>query len=354
MRGDWAESGGLWILYDGDGREWAWWVIRSCWCLLLLAPFAWTPWPAGGPRLLLGLHEPWTLGLALVAMVVVWRLVRQAAEVFLQAIQTHGWRRTKHSGAYWLVGGFFLPFLLLFQLLGTFLRWRGWAHFQLFQVSLLLAFMLLLELFVGLRRMSESREEAEAKAQRSRLEPHFLFNVLNSIQAQVPVDPEAAQVALAKVGHLMRAVLALVDRPQVPLEEELAFVEAYLGLQRLQLGSRLKVVLAIDEAAEPLLVPTLAIHTLVENAVKHGIGRIPKGGELRIWAQVEPRYDAFKTSYDLRVGVENDLPPGPTGRDIQGTQTGLVSLRARLQHPEDLQTTVEGLRFRATLTWRQA
>jgi hypothetical protein len=353
MKGDWAGSGGLWILYDGDGREWAWWVIRACWCVVLVSPFAWTPWPTEGPRLFLQLRGPGPLFLSLVALVLVWRLVRASAEAFLRAIQTQGWRRTKQGHAYWFVGAFFLPFLLLFQFLGGHFRWGSWGDFEAFQVCLLLAFMLLLELFVGLRRMSEAREEAEDKAQRSRLEPHFLFNVLNDIQAQIPSDPAAAQGALAKVSYLMRAVLALVEKPMVTLEEELAFVESYLGLQKLRLGTRLRVVVAVSDEAEALLVPTLAVHTLVENALKHGIARNPKGGEVRIWARVEPRYDAFRTSCDLQVGVENDLPEGVPPGQAEGTGTGLASLRARLQDPGDLQTEVEGTRFRATLTWRQ-
>lgn len=353
MKGEWAGSGGLWILYDGEGREWAWWFIRFTWCALLLAPFAWAPWPPQVRSFGL-LSATWGKVLGLGVMLLVWRLVRLAADHFLQAVQIQGWRRTKASGDYWYVAVFFLPFLFFFQMLGGWWRWRGWGLFEAFQICLLLAFMLLLELFAGLRRISEAREAAEDAAQRSRLEPHFLFNVLNDIQAQIPGDPAAAAAALGTVGQLMRSVLALADRPLVPLEEELAFVETYLGLQRLRLGPRLKVVVEVPEEAEPLLVPTLSLHTLVENAVKHGISRRPSGGELRLWARVEPRYDAFTTSSDLTVGVENDLGEADGAEPPMGTGTGLASLRMRLRNPGDLGVKVDGRRFQATLTWRQA
>lgn len=352
--GNGDQSRGIWILYDGDGREWLWWAIRLGWCGLLSTPFAWAPWPAGGPRLFLWMQGSWGKGIAVVGLLVVWRLVRMAAEAFTCAVQAKGWRRTKASGAYWFVAVFFLPFLLQFQLVGTMWHWRSWSYFELFSLSLLLAFMLLLELFVSLRRVSEARELAEDMAQRSRLEPHFLFNVLNDIQAQIPTDPSAAAAALARVGHLMRSVISLSEKPMVPLEEELAFVESYLGLQKLRLGSRLRVVVDVPEDVEPLLVPTLALHTLVDNALKHGLARRAGGGELRIWARAEPRYEAFKTFHDLILGVENDVADANLQSAPEGTGTGLPSLRTRLQNPEDLQVGMEGTKFRATLKWRQS
>ncbi len=273
--------------------------------------------------------------------------------VTAEDLQAQGWRRTKASGTYWLVAMFFLPFLaILFA--GNDLRAGGWWAFLAFQLCLLLAFMLLLELFVGLRRVSEAREAAASTAQHLRLEPHFLFNVLNSIQAQIPHDPEAASAALDKVGRLQRRLLALVEKPLVPLDEELAFVEDYLGLQRLRLGARLRVTMEVPEEAEPLLVPTLSVHTLAENAIKHGLARRAGGGELRIWARVEPRYDAFSTSSNLIVGVENEVGDASGQEAPAGTGTGLASLRARLSDPSDLQLEQAGTRFRATLLWRQA
>ena len=341
--------GGLWFLYDGDGREWMWWLVRLCWCAVLLVPFTWAPWPTGTPRLGGWLQTDAGKGLLLIAMLGVWRLVRLAADGFFRSVQAQGWRRTQASGAYWRVAMFFLPFLfILFA--GNDLGAGGWVAFLAFQLCLLLAFMLLLELFAGLRRISEAQAAAASATQRLRLEPHFLFNVLNGIQAQIPRDPESAAVALDKVSRLQRRLLELVEKPLVTLEEELAFVEAYLGLQRLRFGPKLQVAVEVPEAAEGMLVPTLSLHILVENAIKHGIARRPEGGQVRIWARVEPRYDAFSTSSDLTVGVENDAGSAP---DPLGTGTGLVSLRARLQEPSDLQLEQVGTRFRATLHGRQ-
>jgi hypothetical protein len=321
--------------------------------MVLLVPFASVPWPMVGAWSFGKLAHKGYLFLAIGGMLVAWRLVRMAAEAFIQAVRTRGWRSVKGGGAYWYVAVFFLPFVL-FQIAGIDLRKMGWAYFQAFQICLLLAFMMLLELFVGLRRMSEARELAEDMAQRSRLEPHFLFNVLNDIQAQIPTDPSAAAAALTRVGHLMRSVISLSEKPMVLLEEELAFVESYLGLQKLRLGSWLRVVVDVPEDAEPLLVPTLALHTLVDNALKHGLARRAGGGELRIWARAEPRYEAFKTFYDLILGVENDVADANLQSAPEGTGTGLPSLRNRLQNPEDLQVGMEGTKFRATLKWRQS
>jgi hypothetical protein len=322
--------------------------------MALLVPFTSVAWPADGPRLFGWLLKKTYVFLAMGGMLILWRLVRVAAEAFLQVVHARGWRSVKHSGAYWYMAAFFLPLLFLFHFAYNLLEWKGWGYFQAFQISLLLAFMMLLELFVGLRRMSEARELAEDMAQRSRLEPHFLFNVLNDIQAQIPTDPSAAAAALSRVGHLMRAVISLSEKPMVPLEEELDFVESYLGLQKLRLGSKLRVVVDVPEDAEPLLVPTLALHTLVDNALKHGLSRRAGGGELRIWARAEPRYEAFKTFYDLILGVENDVADANLQTAPAGTGTGLPSLRGRLQNAEDLQVGMEGTKFRATLKWRQS
>ncbi|HEX9081849.1 MAG TPA: hypothetical protein VF768_06190, partial [Holophagaceae bacterium] len=141
---------GLWFLYDGEGRGWVWWLLRAAWSVALLAPFTWVPWPPEA-RMLRILAPGAGLAAGVGIMLLTWRLLRAAAEAFTASVQAQGWRRTKARGAYWLVAAFFLPFLFVFNL-ATFPGPGSWWVFQGFLVCLLLAFMLMMELFVGFRR----------------------------------------------------------------------------------------------------------------------------------------------------------------------------------------------------------
>ena len=162
--------------------------------------------------------------------------------------------------------------------------------------------------------------EAELRALRSQVHPHFLFNSLNSISALVSVDPLRAREMCVLLAEFFRKTLALGENPGVTLEEELAVARTYLAIEGLRLGARLSVEEAVDEAARACLLPPLLLQPLVENAIRHGIATRPDGGVLRIEARTDGRR--------LRISVENpfdpDAPPRP------GVGVGLTNVRRRL------------------------
>ena len=162
--------------------------------------------------------------------------------------------------------------------------------------SLLVAIFVVLHANAGLREQraaaqvaEELRVRAELQALRARLDPHFLFNTLHSIQALVRTDARTAEHALETFGALMRYVLDTERdaRTEVTLEEELGFVRSYLALERLRLGDRLHVVEEIQEDALECRVLALTLQPLVENAIRHGIAPRVRGGTLRLAAHVE-------------------------------------------------------------------
>ncbi len=190
------------------------------------------------------------------------------------------------------------------------------------------------------RRLAEAAQRA---AVRSRLAPHFIFNALNTLHAQIEADPKAAEATTERLADLFRQVVEAAGKAVIPLKQELAFVEAYLGIEQARLGDRLRVGLDIPEELESVEIPPLSLQVLVENAVKHGVAPLEQGGEVRI--------GAARREGDLYLWVED---PG-TGRSAQrGTGTALDTLRQRLARPEDLTMERTATGFRVAFRWRQA
>jgi LytS/YehU family sensor histidine kinase len=175
------------------------------------------------------------------------------------------------------------------------------------------------------------------------LAPHFIFNTLNTLHAQIEVDPHGAQATTDRLAHLFRQLLAVSDCQTIPLKQELAFVEAYLGIEQARLGHRLRVSIQIPEELEASPVPPLSLQVLVENAVRHGVAPLESGGEVRI--------AGVRKDGNLNLWVED---PGPGFSNHRGTGTALDTLRQRLAKPEDLQIGFVAGFHRAGFRWRQA
>jgi hypothetical protein len=186
--------------------------------------------------------------------------------------------------------------------------------------------------------------EAELRALRAQLNPHFLFNSLNSINALVGSDPEGARRMCEGLGDFLRRTLALGARDSVTLGEELALVERYLGIEQVRFGERLRVERAVDPDAAICRVPPLLLQPLVENAIKHGIQDMVDGGAIRIEARREGEL--------LRVVVENPVDEAAPAR--RGEGLGLENVRRRLEvfgaRDARLHSARKGDRFRVTLT----
>jgi len=165
-----------------------------------------------------------------------------------------------------------------------------------------------------------SAREAELRALRAQLNPHFLFNSLNSINSLIGGDPEGARRMCEGLGDFLRRTLNLGARDAVPLSEELALVDRYLAIEQVRFGARLGVERAIEPGAESCRVPPLLLQPLVENAVKHGVSGRVEGGTVRI----EARRDAGRLLIAIENPVDEDAP------SKRGEGLGLENVRRRL------------------------
>src|SRR5580692_5645924 len=129
---------------------------------------------------------------------------------------------------------------------------------------------------------TQAAAAAEVRALQSRMNPHFLFNALNTLAALATIAPREVPRAAGRLRHFLRASFDQQERGLVPLKEELAVVRAYLDIETLRLGSRLKLEQEIDPGLSGALVPPFSLQPLVENAVQHGLQSSPKAGRLRL------------------------------------------------------------------------
>jgi hypothetical protein len=128
--------------------------------------------------------------------------------------------------------------------------------------------------------------DAQLHALQGQLNPHFLFNCLNSLRALIVEDPDRAQIMVTRIAELLRRSLRINPTETIPLEEEMVAVREYLALEQVRFEDRLRVSCLLEPRALACRVPPMIVQTLVENALKHGISRLPAGGELSIAAGV--------------------------------------------------------------------
>jgi sensor histidine kinase YesM len=155
------------------------------------------------------------------------------------------------------------------------------------------------------QEMRKLAAEAELKALRAQINPHFLFNALTTIGYLIQTAPERALETLMRLSGLLRAVLKSADE-FVPLGEELDLVEAYLDIERARFEDRLRVLVDVPFELRKIRIPALVIQPLVENSIKHGISESLTGGEVRISARLE-ELTAIISVIDTGAGA-NDLP----------------------------------------------
>lgn len=163
-------------------------------------------------------------------------------------------------------------------------------------------------------------QDAELRALRAQLDPHFLFNSLNSISALTSSDPAGAREMCVLLASFLRQSLKAGALPSLALADELALVENYLAVERRRFGSRLRSRIEAGEEVAQLEVLPLILQPLVENAVRHGIAHRLEGGEIVI--------RAFRQDDWLHLSVTNDCDPERPRR--RGTGIGLENVRKRL------------------------
>jgi two-component system LytT family sensor kinase len=168
--------------------------------------------------------------------------------------------------------------------------------------------------------------EAELRALRAQINPHFLFNSLNSIAALITAEPEAAEEMTIRLAKIFRHVLTYHDRPFSSVNEEMSFLQTYLEIEKVRFGDRLQVNFEIEASTSQLAIPTFILQPLVENSLKHGLG--PKVGEnlLTIRArQLREHLELTVEDNGVGANVTKRLP----SRDCTGL--GLRNVEERLQ-----------------------
>lgn len=131
-----------------------------------------------------------------------------------------------------------------------------------------------------------STREIELNNLKSQLNPHFIFNALNSIRALVDENPEKSKESITQLSHILRNSLNSDRQKLVPFAEEMRTVRDYLGLESIRYEERLRTSIDLTEGTEKYQVPPLMLQTLVENGIKHGIARLKDGGEIKISTEV--------------------------------------------------------------------
>ncbi len=176
-------------------------------------------------------------------------------------------------------------------------------------------------------RLATSVKESELRALKSQVNPHFIFNSLNSLRALIEEDPLRARQAVTQLANLLRYSLQSGQLETVPFEDELSVVNDYLALEQVRHEERLR--LRLDVAADTLQlpIPPMLLQTLVENAVKYGISTHPEGGEIAIIARRE------NDSLRLQVTNPGAFDPGSAklARTNGSTGMGLANAANRLR-----------------------
>ncbi len=176
-----------------------------------------------------------------------------------------------------------------------------------------------------LQQQLRAQEQAELNARieslRSRIRPHFLFNTMNSIASLIGSKPDEAERVVEDLSELFRASL-VENSDQTSLSDELHLCRIYLRIEQLRLGDRMQVNWNIDDDALSCQMPPLLLQPLVENAVYHGVARMPEGGEIDI--------EARRVGPGLRVVVTNPIAPDG-GYNSGGHNMALDNIRQRLE-----------------------
>jgi two-component system LytT family sensor kinase len=173
-------------------------------------------------------------------------------------------------------------------------------------------------------RLNEQLTKAQLSALRRQIEPHFLFNTLNSIAGLVREKRNDAAVhMIVELSDFMRRLLDDSNRQQVPLAEELEFTRKYLDIQKVRLVERLQCTVNVPNELLTAQVPLLILQPMVENAIKHGIAKRDQGGAVRIFAS--------RSNGMLTLSVYNDGPGLSATAEKTNSGIGISNMRTRLE-----------------------
>ena len=199
---------------------------------------------------------------------------------------------------------------------------RGWWVLRNLIVSLVIGGIILRYFFLQQQLLRQEQMELQSRLDslRARIRPHFLFNTLNSIASLIVSRPDSAEQAVEDLAELFRASLK-ENRGTTTVADELRLCELYLGIEQLRLGDRLRIDWQVDTTLLDAPMPSLVLQPLVENAVYHGIARLPEGGVIKVVLDRE--------GDTVRVSVDNPVPAG--AQSSEGNQMALANVEQRLQ-----------------------
>jgi len=329
-----ASDRDLWLAYAG--------LCLLCWALYVMAG---TEWQRGGRNLWRGLYDAtWNMGPPIVLGIagLPWaRWLRRREWATVQRLGLHVvaalaftavWQAADYATSSWLYGAEHANAMLQSTILWQ-AMWGALAY-----VALMLHFGGALharranEAALSAARAEAALVRAELAAINGKLNPHFLFNTLNTLLMLTRRDPAAAEQALLRFSRMMRYVLDTTrgSADRVTLQEEIDFVRDYLELEALRLGPRLKVDWQIDPATVNDPIPPLTLQPLVENSVLHGIAPQLAGGTVTIQSRrvAEPEALALQV-LDDGAGCVWPLPE--TAKDPKAGGVGLSALRRRFE-----------------------
>jgi hypothetical protein len=273
----------------------------------------WVMWAAFAPAVVAVVHTPlarrWSWGRRLAATLAL-SLALPAAHALVEA-QLHG-----------VMGGQ-MP-----------AHARSFVSYHLFHGLLTFCALYAVALLIEAERVGRARAVREAQLQeqvtraqldtlRMQLQPHFLFNTLNSASALVEDDVRGGQRMIARLSEFLRATLSTAAHQEVPLREELRLLDVYVEIERVRFGDRLRVEYDVTDEARDALVPNLILQPLVENAIRHGVQPAVEGGTVTV--------RAFRDGACLVLEVADDGVGLGRGPVRSGTGVGLANTGARLR-----------------------
>ncbi|MDC1221557.1 histidine kinase [Salibacteraceae bacterium] len=169
-------------------------------------------------------------------------------------------------------------------------------------------------------KLEAARNEYELRRLRDQMNPHFIFNAMNTIRALIDEDPIKAKNAVTQLSNVLRSSLQTGKQELITLEKEIQIVRDYLEIEKARYEERLIVELEIDPASMSSKIPPLILQTIVENCIKHGIAKLPKGGTIKV--------ETKKAEDHVKIDIINDGQFDPSKKS--DSSLGLENTRNRL------------------------
>jgi Putative regulator of cell autolysis len=232
--------------------------------------------------------------------------------------------RTPEFVTYYFLGGW----LMSFAIIGTLEALRYYRSSLARQMAL--------------ERVEKRLLVSHLNTLRMQLEPHFLFNALNAISSEVISNPELARDMIEDLGALLRLSLDYKDNQEIPLSQEFVLLEHYLAIQRVRFGDRIQTEIQVESGLANALVPCMLLQPIVENAIRHGLGKRMAGGRVIVSALYNEEYLEIRI-IDDGVGLPSGYDPENTkGLGVRATRERLTGLYPEIAHPFEIKNCAEG------------